>query len=137
MFYEGPSRFVCTAIDELRKLDETKNYSSANSLIDESIGLSCRMINALVGDGMNIKDIVNNIIDCSVDLKLCIINKDFSNFKSNLEKWQIEVNRLESTLEDVKAIDEYKNEKSQLKKELKKIKQQKKEITSNADTSEE
>jgi len=42
-FSLGPNRYLCTVLDEMRKCNETKNYSPLLSLIEEAQILGNRM----------------------------------------------------------------------------------------------
>ena len=45
--YYGLNRTLCDVLDEMRKLDSTKNYSSMLSLIEEAQSMANRMENKL------------------------------------------------------------------------------------------
>ena len=42
-FHRGPNRYICSVLDEMRKMHETRNYSMLLSLIEECQTLANRM----------------------------------------------------------------------------------------------
>ena len=80
--YLGPTRYICTVFDEMRKLDETKNYSSMLSLIEEAQILANRMEASL--------DTNNTIKDAEKYIKS--LKKEIKTLEEQKEKLEDEKN---------------------------------------------
>ena len=59
----GPSRFICTVLDEMRKCNETRNYAPLLSQIEEIQILANRMESALEeSDELRLGDDYRNLL---------------------------------------------------------------------------
>ena len=66
--YYGLNRTLCDVLDEIRKLDSTKNYSSLLSLVEEIQSMANRM-EAKLGDVRDFADLENDISVLKKEIK--------------------------------------------------------------------
>ena len=69
-------------------------------------------------------DDINELVEIVAELKLNIFKQDYSSTTSLIERWQVLVNRLESTLWDQKDLLYNEKEHRKLKAEIKKLKEE-------------
>lgn len=78
----GPNRYVCSVLDDMRKLDETRNYSLLGSLIEEIQVMVNRMEAALEDQ------------------------RDIKAMNEHRSKLKAEIRRLEKRMEDLDGFGE-------------------------------
>lgn len=74
------------------------------------------------------KEIILEMIQINSHIIECQNNKNYSNLKGEIERWQTLVNRLEAKLRDYKDMEYNEDKIRDIKKELKELRKEKKRV---------